>query len=128
MMLAQWGVFARSHGREIVAFLGNREDACAFAKRDTRLAVRRASAADEAAFLAQWNEDVEREAQKPRVDVERAKYHTVYHIFGPKGTVEAEIEKVCADYPPAGYGTFVKSLVEENGTWVARVWRSNSCD
>lgn len=49
-----WGVFARVDGRDVVVLLSDRTGVCEFAKQDSRLFVRRASAADKAAYREQW--------------------------------------------------------------------------
>ena len=54
---------------------------------------------------------------------------TEYHIKGPLHEVLTTIERIFGDYPAAGYGTMVHTiLLEGYSDFTARVSHSNSCD
>lgn len=42
--------------------------------------------------------------------------------------LQEQIDRYFRSYHPAGYGTDVESIREENGVWKATVSRNRSCD
>lgn len=51
-----------------------------------------------------------------------------YLLEGPRAEVEARVEELHKRYHPCGYGTYLKSSVEQAGVMRAVVWRAGSCD
>jgi hypothetical protein len=68
---------------------------------------------------------------KPRASVmsRRGVSSTEYRVIGPLHEVLQAIEGIFGEYPAAGYGTMVHTILLEGYTdYVARVSHSNSCD
>ena len=63
------------------------------------------------------------------IDAERSGSATTYKIVGELKPVLEAIAKLIDEYHPLGYGTQVQKLfMDTPGTFVAQMWRRNSCD
>ena len=63
------------------------------------------------------------------IDAERGYSYTQYTIKGAYQAVCDAVGMLFKEYDPRGYGTKVRSLeMEQDGTYVALVWRGNSCE
>ena len=66
----------------------------------------------------------------PRLSIISNAYSTTYLIEADtEDQVNLAIENIMGRYLPTGYGTQVRKKTKTStGTFMAEVWRSNSCD
>lgn len=82
-------------------------------------------------LMSQIEEAFEKTFQKPVASVIPTRHgsFTEYVITGKLRDVFSAIEALFDQYDSRGYGTKVRSLeMGDNGSYIAQMWRANSCD